>query len=106
MFAHGQIEILREIPNLRRISICPWANIEEAIAKTGNDYVLSIKPNPAVFAGEMWEPEKIKADITAIFEKTRGCAVELIMKDISTVRNAPRRLWDWARIAAEVAEQF
>jgi hypothetical protein len=28
------------------------------------------------------------------------------MKDVSTVRYQPRRLWGWARIAAEVADTF
>ncbi len=28
------------------------------------------------------------------------------MKDISTVRYQPERLWEWSRIAMEVAEQF
>jgi hypothetical protein len=32
--------------------------------------------------------------------------VEIIMKDISTVRYKPERLWDWARIAMEVAEAY
>ena len=34
------------------------------------------------------------------------CHVELIMKDISTVRYQPQRLWEWAAIAMEVAEEF
>ena len=28
------------------------------------------------------------------------------MKDISTVRYQPQRLWEWATIAMEVAEEF
>lgn len=28
------------------------------------------------------------------------------MKDISTVRYQPQRLWEWSRFAMEVAEQF
>jgi len=32
--------------------------------------------------------------------------VEVVLKDISTVRYQARRLWDWARVAAEVAESF
>jgi len=33
-----------------------------------------------------------------------GCPLELILKDISTVRYEPQRLFDWARIAMEVVE--
>jgi len=28
------------------------------------------------------------------------------MKDISTVRYGPKKLWEWATIASEVAEEF
>ncbi len=28
------------------------------------------------------------------------------MKDVSTVRYEPQRLWQWAQVAAEVAETF
>ena len=39
-------------------------------------------------------------------EAGERCHVELIMKDISTVRYQPQRLWEWAAIAMEVAEEF
>ena len=37
--------------------------------------------------------------------KTRGCHIEIVLKDISTVRNQPHRLWEWAEIARQVAEE-
>jgi hypothetical protein len=39
-------------------------------------------------------------------EKMKGCVVEVILKDISTVRYQPRRLWEWAETAAAVTEEF
>jgi len=35
-----------------------------------------------------------------------NCIIEIYMKDISTVKYQPQRLWEWARIAAEVAEKY
>ena len=32
--------------------------------------------------------------------------VELIFKDISTVRHDPRRLWEWEKIAMRTAEDY
>ena len=32
--------------------------------------------------------------------------VELIFKDISTVRREPKRLWEWEKIAMRVAEDY
>ena len=102
-----KIDILRRIPNLRKISASPWCNEKRLIEKVGADYVLSRKPSPAIFAGDGWHPEQAREEMSGFLEKTRGqCHVELIMKDISTVRYQPQRLWEWARIAMEVAEQF
>ena len=48
---------------------------------------------------------KARQDLRDFLDRARGCHVELIMKDISTVRYHPERLWEWARIAAEVVEE-
>jgi len=99
-----KIDILRRIPNLRKISASPWCRTARLVEKAGADFVLSRKPNPAVFASDTWNPEQARKDMTDFLACARGCHVELIMKDISTVRYDPRRLWEWARIAMEVAE--
>lgn len=35
-----------------------------------------------------------------------GQVAEIIMKDISTCRRDPRRLWEWCTLAMEVAEAY
>lgn len=102
---HGKIHILRKIPNLRKISISPWADVPKAVENTGGDFVLSIKPNPAVFVGH-WDPAAVEKGLDETLRATRGCAVEIIMKDISTVEGRPERLFEWARIAAETADRY
>ena len=101
-----KIDILRRIPNLRKISVSPWCKTDRVVDRVGTDYVLSRKPTPAVFAEDQWHPETARRDLVDFLERARGCHVELIMKDISTVRYQPQRLWDWARIAAEVVDDF
>jgi len=102
---HNKIDMLRKIPNLRKISVSPWADIAKSAENTGGDYVLSIKPNPAVFVGR-WDPDTVRRELDETFRKTRGCAVEVIMKDISTVGHKPENLFDWARIAVETADRY
>lgn len=101
---HHKMDILRRIPNLRKISLSPWADIPTALENGAGEYVLSIKPSPAILAEDNWHPDRARADIRARLDEAEGCAVELILKDISTVRNKPQRLWEWSRIAMEEAE--
>ncbi len=97
-----KMDILRKIPNLRKISVSPWCDLDRTIQEIGSDYVISRKPSPAILAESQWRPERARADIREILEKTQGrCHIEFIMKDISTVRYEPQRLWEWAQIAME-----
>jgi hypothetical protein len=101
-----KIDLLRRIPNLRKVSVSPRCNTAKAIAGLGPRYVLSRKPNPAILAEDTWHPERARQELREFLTQARGCHVELIMKDVSTVRYQPQRLWEWARIAVEVAEEF
>jgi hypothetical protein len=95
---------VRRIPNVRKVSMSPWADQERGAAEIGRDYVFSRKPNPA-FLADHFDAGKVRTDLAATREICRknGCPLELILKDISTVGHDPRRLFEWARIAMEVA---
>jgi len=101
---HHKISILRSIPNLRKISMSPWADVERGAEQIADRYVFSYKPNPAILGTDVWSPDLARQELRRALGAARGCAVEIIMKDISTVHYEPRRLWEWAQIATEEAE--
>jgi hypothetical protein len=102
----GKMDLMRRIPNLRKISVSPWCNSQRAIDEIGNDYVISRKPSPAVLATDTWHPDQARQQVREFLDLSQGrCHIELIMKDISTVRYEPQRLWEWASIAMEEAER-
>lgn len=103
---HNKMDILAKIPNLRKISTSPWAKIEAMREAAQGKYVLSCKPTPAIFAGDNWSPEQARADILDILNKSKGCSIELILKDISTVNYKPQRLWEWSKIALDAVNNF
>ncbi|MGQ9663311.1 MAG: hypothetical protein ACUVWX_13380 [Kiritimatiellia bacterium] len=101
----GKMSEVRMIPNVRKVSMSPWANQERGAAEIGCDFVFSRKPNPAFLATDHFDAELVRKDLVATREICRryGCDLEFILKDISTVRYQPQRLFEWARIAMEVA---
>ena len=103
---HHKLEIVKKIPNLRRISISPWADVPRSAASLGDRYVFSWKPNPAVMATPAWHPDAVRRDLRTFCAQTRGCIVDIIMKDTHTCNGQPSRMWDWVRIANEVAAEF
>ncbi|NLO75082.1 MAG: NYN domain-containing protein [candidate division WS1 bacterium] len=103
---HNKVGILRSLPRLRKISISPWADVEKSAEELGREFVFSYKPNPAILAGHAWHPELARKRIREVLEKTQGCLVEIVLKDISTFEYEPQRLWEWSRICSEEAENF
>jgi hypothetical protein len=101
-----KVEILRRIPRLRKVSMSPWVDVERAAANAGTDFVISYKPNPAILAENEWRPDLARKTLRNALERLQGCHVEVIMKDISTVRYEPRRLWEWEQIAMELVEAY
>mgnify|MGYP006282958947 CR=1 FL=1 len=102
----GKMNEVRRIPNVRKISVSPWADQEKFAAELGTDFVFSRKPNPALLAWDKFSPDEVRKDLKATREISdrSGCSLEFIQKDISTVRYEPERLFEWARIAMETAQ--
>jgi hypothetical protein len=102
----NKFSILKKIPNLRKISVSPWAKLDTIIHEAGDKYVLSIKPSPAIFAESNFDAISARSTLEDLIKKIRGiCHIELIMKDISTVRYHPEWLWEWEKIAMDVVEK-
>ncbi len=104
-----KIDILRKrFPNLRKISITPWADPRRAAEHIGSDYVMAAKPNPAFVAMPHFDPEPVKQEITRYCEACRehGTTVEFVLKDISTIANNPANLTQWAATVQDVLDKY
>lgn len=104
----NRLDIITKIPNLRKISMSPWVNVERGAEGIGKNFVFSRKPNPAFLAANHWDPEAVEKDLieTRDICKKYGCPVEFILKDVSTVCYKPQRLWEWAEIASRVVQDI
>jgi hypothetical protein len=99
-----KMEILRRIPNLRKVSMNYRIHVDRAAASVGSDYVFSYKPNPACFATDAWNLGKARDELRHMLDCTKGGHVEIVMKDISTIAGQPQRVWEWAAMAMELVE--
>jgi len=103
---HHKLHILERIPNLRKVSMSPWAKLDEARELCKGRYVMSCKPSPATFVGDTLDEAEAVRAIRTILEQSKGCSIEIVMKDISTVGYHPEKLWRWAQIAQDVVNEF
>ena len=100
----GKMAEVRMIPNVRKVSMSPWVHQERGAAEISGDFVYSRKPSPALLATDRFDGEQVRADLVATRKvcDRHGCPLEIILKDISTVRREPERLSQWANMAMQV----
>ncbi|MCP4165980.1 MAG: hypothetical protein GY759_08830 [Chloroflexi bacterium] len=98
--------IVEQIPRLRRVSISPWTDVPEMAERLGDRYILSIKPSPATLSSYSIDEDQIRSDLRRLFEVTRDCRVEVIMKDNHTIGNNPQNVIRWCEIARQEAERL
>jgi hypothetical protein len=101
-----KMDEVRMIPNVRKVSMSAWVDQERGAAEIAGEYVFSRKPNPASLATDTFHGEAVRQDLQATKDicDRNGCPLEIILKDVSTVRYDPARLSEWARVAMEVVE--
>jgi len=103
----NKIQLLKTIPNLRKIGVSPWANPEVCAEQIGRDYVYAHKPNPAHVSGS-FDAEVVRAEITRVIEACHkhGCPYEFVIKDISTVTYKPQNLINWTKTVKETIDRY
>jgi hypothetical protein len=102
---NGRWHVIKNLQNLERVSVSPWAN-EEAMAEAcGTRIVYSRKPSPALISTTVFDEAAIRADLRRTLDVAHGCRLEIIMKDVHTLNNEPDRIARWVRIAREEAEK-
>ena len=89
------------MPNQRSVSIAPLCDQEAMGAALGAGYVFSRKPNPTLISTGRFDEELIREDLRRTLRAARGGHLEIIMKDVHTLDNQPRRLARWVELARE-----
>jgi hypothetical protein len=90
------------IPNIRRISISPFADVVSCAAQLGEGYIYSWKPHPAQLVGG-FDEKRIRSYIRHTIEAAQmhDCVLEMILKDTHTCEHHPERFDRWTQIARE-----
>ncbi len=103
---HSRFKIIKQLKNLRRVSVSPWCDQERIARDLADEIIFCRKPNPALISTEAWDEEAMRADIRSTLRAAAGCRLEFSMKDVHTLNNQPRRLGRWVQLAREEIEEF
>ena len=101
----NKLDYVFTIPHIRRISISPWADVDQCAEKLGNKYIFSWKPKPSYLVGD-FDPDLIRDYIKHTLDVTKSCVIEMILKDTHTCESHPERFTQWTDIAQELVKEY
>lgn len=101
-----KIKLLRQIPNLRRIAVSPFANPARCAEQIGTDYVLSYRPSPVEMVGYGFDPDRIRTILRRDLQACKECHTDITLKDVETVQNDPNRVRDWVKLTRQVIDEI
>lgn len=96
-------EVLANVPNLRRVSVSPWANRTKMSEYLGPNYVYSFKVNPSPVTVPNMDEDHVRRELSEFLPvgKANDNRVELILKDLHTLGGTPEDVPRWVGIARE-----
>jgi hypothetical protein len=98
-------DYVMDIPNIRRISISPWADVEACARKLKDKYIYSWKPDPSHLVGD-FNSQRVRDYVQRALDVTGDCVMEMILKDTHTCENHPERFTMWTDIAQELVAPY
>jgi hypothetical protein len=102
---HTRWDVLKNLPNLRRVSVSPWCDQPFMAEALGRAVVFSRKPNPTLISTASFDEAAILADLRETLCAARNCRLEIVMKDVHEVAGQPRRLARWVELARQAVAE-
>lgn len=83
--------IFSSLPNIRRLSVSPWSDVNIAAENIRNKAIFSWKPNPSLICCGIDELTVSKM-LAETAKATKGCVTEIILKDVRTCDGTPEHM--------------
>ncbi len=101
------IPYLKRIPNLRKVGVSPWADVNSCAEQLGKDYVMARKPNPSLVA-EKTDKDVVRKELADTINACRAnhCAFDYVLKDISSCGYNLQNLIDWNDTVMNTLDEY
>ncbi len=100
-----KIDMLRQVPNLRRIAVTPRADVVKCAERIGRDYAISWRPNPANMISCGFDEAKITHELRTGVKALQGLHYDITLKDVITVEHDMTRLPRWVELTRHVIDE-
>ena len=101
----NKIDMIRQIPNLRRIAVSPFANVAKCAEQIKEDYVISYRPSPADMVSYGFDKERIRKILFNDISLCKDSYMDITLKDVETVQKDSSRIRNWVAVTREIIDE-
>lgn len=99
-------QYIKQIPNLKKVSVSPWADYTTVPDYLGKDYLAAIKLHPLQMCIPNMDEDVVRQQCRHAVEVTKGCYCEFILKNTTTLAGKPQNAVRWAQIMREEIDRI
>lgn len=99
-----KLDNVLKIEHLRRVAVCPWADIAAFTPRLKKDYIMTWKPQPSYLGMNVMDEDQIYSELCEGIRKAEGGILELVLRDTHTCRGEPGRFTRWIELARKAIE--
>lgn len=97
---------IKNIPNLRRVSVSSWADPKKMAEFLQDRYIYCYKPSPTGLSVPYMDKESERKKIRNILDITKGCVLDILMHDNHTLGNNPENIVNWVKIVRQEIDKM
>lgn len=101
-----KIPYIKELPNIRRISVALLSDVEISAKHIGTDYIYSYRPSPTDMVGYGLDEDRVRKIMGHAFEVSKDLHVDVTLKDVETVQGDPNRIRNWVKLARTIIDEY
>ncbi|VGO12783.1 hypothetical protein PDESU_01337 [Pontiella desulfatans] len=103
---HNKVEFVKNVPNVRRISVSEWCDFEKAGAEIGTELLYGYKPSGVPFLGDGLHEDQVRKELRRVLDAAKDCPLEMILNIGGTLGggDGAAKLVEWTKIAKEEIE--
>jgi len=97
----------REMKNLRRVAVTPWADLRSCSEQLGSGYVMSWRPSPTDMVAYGFDPGRVKKAVREAFRLAgeNKNHIDVTLKDVETVSDNPGSVKKFVEAVREVIDE-
>ena len=99
--------VKREMKNLRRVAVTPWADMRSCSEQLGSDYIMAWRPSPTDMVAVDFDPERTKKVTREAFRLARENKnhIDVTLKDVETVSGKLDSVKNFVKAVRDVIEE-